>query len=77
MVKSSHFILFGIFDMSEVNELVCIKFCLKLGKNDTETYEMTKTHVGDDSLSRSKMVESQLKMIHVLEDCQHSEMKMC
>ncbi|KAL4090154.1 hypothetical protein QTP88_025053 [Uroleucon formosanum] len=44
--------------MSEVNEQrVCIKFCLKLGKNATETYEMIKTAFGDDSLSRSKIFE--------------------
>jgi len=44
--------------MSEINEQrVCIKFCLKLGKNATETYTMIKTAFGDDSLSRSVIFE--------------------
>jgi len=44
--------------MSEINEQrVCIKFCLKLGKNATETYTMIKTAFRDDSLSRSKTFE--------------------
>ncbi|VVC35518.1 Hypothetical protein CINCED_3A017225 [Cinara cedri] len=44
--------------MSEINEQrVCIKFCLKLGKNATETYTMIKTAFGDDSLSCSVTFE--------------------
>ncbi|XP_027849961.2 protein GVQW3-like [Aphis gossypii] len=43
--------------MSEINERVCIKFCLKLGKNASETYTMIKTAFGDDSLSRSVTFE--------------------
>ncbi|KAE9524215.1 hypothetical protein AGLY_015254 [Aphis glycines] len=44
--------------MSEINEQrVCIKFCLKLGKNASETYTMIKTAFGDDSLSRSVTFE--------------------
>ena len=57
MVKSCQFGLFGVFDMFEVNKLVCIKFCLKLDKNSTETYEMIKTAFEDDSLSRLKTFE--------------------
>lgn len=44
--------------MSEINEQrVCIKFCLKLGKNATETYTMIKTAFGNDYLSRSVIFE--------------------
>ncbi|VVC45005.1 Hypothetical protein CINCED_3A014263 [Cinara cedri] len=40
--------------MFEINEQhVCIKFCLKLGKNATETYTIIKIAFGDDYLSRS------------------------
>lgn len=51
MVKSSQFISFVVFDMSEINERVCIKFCLKLCKIATETYTMIKIAFGNDSLS--------------------------
>ncbi|KAL4126147.1 hypothetical protein QTP88_010376 [Uroleucon formosanum] len=44
--------------MSEINEQrVCIKFCLKLGKNATKTYTMIKTAFGEYSLSRSVTFE--------------------
>ncbi|KAF0718345.1 protein GVQW3-like, partial [Aphis craccivora] len=54
----TQFVLISVFVMSEINEQrVCIKFCLKLGKNATETYTMIKTAFGDDSLSRSVIFE--------------------
>ncbi|KAL4100983.1 hypothetical protein QTP88_021004 [Uroleucon formosanum] len=44
--------------MSEINkQRVCIKFCLKLGENATETYTMIKTAFGEYSLSRSVTFE--------------------
>jgi hypothetical protein len=36
---------------------VCIKFCQKLGKTDTETYEMLQQAFGETALSRSKTSE--------------------
>lgn len=52
VVKSRQFISFAVFDLSEINERLCIKFCFKLGTNATETYAMIKTAFGDDPLSR-------------------------
>ncbi len=34
-----------------------IKFCFKLGKSATETYEMIKSAYGDDAMSRSRVFE--------------------
>ncbi|KAL4120451.1 hypothetical protein QTP88_013142 [Uroleucon formosanum] len=52
------FVPCAVFDMSEINEQrVSIKFCLKLGKNETETYTMIKTAFGEYSLSRSVTFE--------------------
>jgi len=54
MVKSSQFISFTVFDMSEINkQFVCIEFCFKRDKNATKTYSMIKTTFKDDSLNRS------------------------
>jgi hypothetical protein len=36
---------------------VCIKFCQKLGKTATETYEMLQQAFGETALSRSKTFE--------------------
>jgi hypothetical protein len=36
---------------------VCIKFCQKLGKTATETYEMLQQAFGETELSRSKTFE--------------------
>jgi len=56
------------------------KVLLKLGKNATEMYSMIKTAFGDNSLSPSvilnglnvsRMNNSQLKTIHILEDRRH------
>lgn len=44
MVKSSPFLSLDVYDMSKSNEQrVCTEFCLKLGENATEMYEMIKT----------------------------------
>jgi hypothetical protein len=44
--------------MSEEKEQrVCIKFCVKLGKNGAETFYMLKTAFGDECLSRSHTFE--------------------
>ena len=58
VVKSGQFVSISVFVMSEINEQrVCIKFCLKLGKNATETYTIIKTGFVDNSLSRSVTFE--------------------
>ncbi|GFT95355.1 protein GVQW3 [Trichonephila clavipes] len=36
---------------------ICIKFCFKLGKTGTETYEMMKTAFGDEAMSRARVFE--------------------
>ncbi|GFX59494.1 hypothetical protein TNCV_3373711 [Trichonephila clavipes] len=36
---------------------ICIKFCFKLGKRDTETYEMMKTAFGDETMRRAWVFE--------------------
>lgn len=53
-ITHGQFVSFAVFNMSENNkQRVCIKFSLKLGKNETGSYEMIKTVFEDDSLSRS------------------------
>jgi hypothetical protein len=37
----------------KIEQLVCIKFCLKLGKSATETLEMLHETVGEHCLSRT------------------------
>jgi hypothetical protein len=37
----------------KIEQLVCIKFCTKLGKSNTETLEMLREAFGEDSLSRT------------------------
>ncbi|GFV14250.1 histone-lysine N-methyltransferase SETMAR [Trichonephila clavipes] len=39
------------------NQRICIKFCFKLGKTGTETYEMMKTAFGDEAMSRARVFE--------------------
>ncbi|GFY22443.1 protein GVQW3 [Trichonephila clavipes] len=36
---------------------ICIKFCFKLSKTGTETYEMMKTSFGEESMSRARVFE--------------------
>jgi len=41
--------------MAEVDEQsVCIKFCVRLGKTGSETFEMLKRAFGDSCMSRSR-----------------------
>ncbi|GFV36691.1 protein GVQW3 [Trichonephila clavipes] len=39
------------------DQRICIKFCFKLGKTSTETYEMMKTAFGDEAMSRARVFE--------------------
>ncbi|GFX97905.1 protein GVQW3 [Trichonephila clavipes] len=39
------------------DQRICIKFCFKLGKTGTETYEMMKTAFGDEAISRARFFE--------------------
>ncbi|GFW11388.1 protein GVQW3 [Trichonephila clavipes] len=39
------------------DQRICIKFCFKLGKTGTETYEMMKTAFGDEAMSRAWVFE--------------------
>jgi len=58
MVKSSQFVSFSISDMSEINkQCLGIKFCLKQGKNTTETYTIITVAIGDESLNCSMTFE--------------------
>ena len=44
--------------MAEVDEQkVCIKFCVRLGKTGSETFEMLKQAFGDSYMSRSRTFE--------------------
>jgi hypothetical protein len=44
--------------MAEVNQQrVCIKFCVRLGKTGSETFEMLKQAFGDSCMSRSRTFE--------------------
>ena len=66
--------------MSEEQEqYVCIKFCVKLGRNGAETFEMLRTAFGEQCLSRArisngtrdlKKAETQLMTIRSLADRQ-------
>ncbi|GFS60207.1 protein GVQW3 [Trichonephila clavipes] len=39
------------------DQRICIKFCFKLGKTGTETYEMMKTAFADEVMSRARVFE--------------------
>ena len=44
--------------MAEADEQrVCIKFCVRLGKTGSETFEMLKQAFGDSCMSRSRTFE--------------------
>jgi hypothetical protein len=62
---------------SKIEQRVCIKFCVKLGKSATETLEMLRDAFGEHSLSWagvlngiqvSRPVKCQLKMTNVQDD---------
>jgi hypothetical protein len=61
----------------KIEQRACIKFCVKVGKSDTETLEMFSEAFGEHSLSEqwflngihvSRLVECQLKMTNVQDD---------
>ncbi|GFT32320.1 HTH_48 domain-containing protein [Trichonephila clavipes] len=39
------------------DQQICMKFCVKLGKTGTETYEMKKTAFGENAMSRARFFE--------------------
>ncbi|GFV36503.1 protein GVQW3 [Trichonephila clavipes] len=41
----------------KTHQRICIKFCFKLRKTGTETYEMMKTAFGDEAMSRAWVFE--------------------
>jgi len=41
----------------EQEQHVCIKFCVKLGRNGAETFEMLRTAFGEQCLSRARIFE--------------------
>jgi hypothetical protein len=41
----------------KIEQRVCIKFCVKLGKSDTETLEMLREAFGEHSLSQTAVFE--------------------
>jgi hypothetical protein len=46
-----------VFLTAVMEQRVNIKFCVKLDKTGTETYEMLKTVYGDEALNRSIVFE--------------------
>jgi hypothetical protein len=57
--------------MAEVDEQrVCIKFCVRLGKTGSETFEMLKQAFGDSCMSRSRTFEWYY-VCHSLSDLAH------
>jgi hypothetical protein len=61
----------------KIKQCVCIKFCVKVGKSATETFEMLREAFGEHSLSQtavlngihvSRLVECQLKITNVQGD---------
>jgi len=40
-----------------VEQRVSVKFCVKLGKSATETYDLSKKVYGDECLSRTQVFE--------------------
>jgi hypothetical protein len=59
----------AVFVMSnKLEQRVCIKFCVKLGKSATETFEMIKKTFEDEAMSRSKIFEWHKRFIEGRED---------
>ena len=49
-------VLYVIIEMADFREQrACIKFCFKLGKTGTESYEMLKTAFGEQAMGRSQI----------------------
>jgi len=47
-----------IFTMCESTEQrICIKFCFKIGKTATETYQLLQQACGEDAVSRTQMFD--------------------
>jgi len=73
----------AIFTMSESTEQrICFKFCFKIGKTVTETYQLLQQAYGEDAMGRKqcltgsvdlKRVERPLKATHARDDHQHQE----
>jgi hypothetical protein len=67
--STSFLVLSAIY--SEIEQSVCIKFCVKLGRSVTETLEMLHEIFGEHSLSMngihvSRPVECHWKMTNIL-----------
>jgi len=47
-----------IFTMCESTEQrICIKFCFKIGKTATETYQLFQQAYGEDAMSRTQVLD--------------------
>jgi hypothetical protein len=46
-----------ISEMADLKQRICLKFCFKLGKNTSETYEMLKIAFGDNAMGRTQTFE--------------------
>ena len=51
------FVPCGMSEEQEQEQSVCIKFCVKLGRNGAETYEMLRTAFVEQCLSRARIFE--------------------
>ncbi|CAI6356122.1 unnamed protein product [Macrosiphum euphorbiae] len=68
-LKSDTFNVCAVFVMSnKLEQSVCIKFCVKLGKSATETFEIIKKAFEDEAMSRSKTFEWHKRFIEGRED---------
>jgi hypothetical protein len=45
----------------KIQQRICIKFCVKLGKSTTETLEMLREAFGEQSLSRTAIIDWNLR----------------
>jgi len=75
----------AIFTMCESTEqCICIKFCFKIRKTATETYQLLQQAYGEDAMGRTQVfdwfhwfsrVEPPLKATLARDNCQHREME--
>ncbi|GFX23892.1 protein GVQW3 [Trichonephila clavipes] len=49
--------MFACVQRKKKIQRICIKFCFKLGKTCTETYEMMKTAFGQEAMSHARVFE--------------------